>query len=522
MRTNRAEAGPGRALAVALLAVVVASPLAAQQGGFVTRRGADTLAVERFTRTADRLHGEFDQVATGSRGGFEARLTADARIAELTLRGAPEAADPRRVTLRFRGDSATVTASDATPPRQDYRPGAGAMPYENLVFSLLEQVVRRAYHVGDDVVAVPLLTRAGQSFTASVARIGADSVTITLPPGVVIRARAAADGALLGASVPAQGLRIERLEGEVALPAPRDYSAPAGAPYLAEEVRVQTPAGHVLAGTLTLPRGARGRVPAVVLITGSGPQDRDQAIAAVAGYRPFRQIADTLSRRGIAVLRLDDRGIGASGGHFEGATSADFASDVRAAVSFLRTRREIDPRRVALLGHSEGGIVAPMVADGDPHLRAVVLVAAPAWTGYRISDFQLREAWRAQGMTEEQMATMARINHPAREAMAAQNAWWRYFLDYDPLPTARRLRQPVLILHGETDRQVSVEQAGELAEAIRSGGNARVDVRTFPELNHLLLPDPVGRAEGYAALPSKQVPRAVLGALADWMIRALR
>lgn len=517
---------PRRWLAAALLPLVgiapLATPLPAQQGGFVTLRGADTIAVERFARTAERLHGEYSLAVTGARGGYEARLTREALVAEVVFYGAAGMDAAPQATMRFRGDSAVVHTPGATPPQAVHRPGEGAMPYENLVFSLLEQTVRRAVRQGGERVTVPLLTRAGQSFTASVARVGDDSVTITLPPGVVIRARTTPDGALLGASIPAQGLRIERLEGEVALPAPRDYPAPAGAPYAAEEVRVQTSAGHVLAGTLTLPRRARGRVPAVVLITGSGPQDRDQAIPGVAGYRPFRQIADTLSRRGVAVLRLDDRGTGASGGRFEGATSADFADDIRAAVTYLRTRREVDPRRIALLGHSEGGIVAPMVADGDPHLRAVVLVAAPAWTGYRISDFQLREVMRGRGMTEEQMEIALRMNHPARETMAERDAWWRFFLDYDPLPAARRLRVPVLILHGETDRQVSVEQAAELAEAIRAGGNPRVDVRTFPELNHLLLPDPVGSAEGYAALPSKAVPREVLGALANWLVRALR
>jgi uncharacterized protein len=144
--------------------------------------------------------------------------------------------------------------------------------------------------------------------------------------------------------VPAQRLTVTRVDGAHVTPMaaePPDYSAPAGAPYTAEDVVVHTPMGHTLAGTLTRPR-TDAPVPAVVLITGSGSQDRDEAIPMVRGYRPFRDIADTLSRRGIAVLRLDDRGFGASTGDASTATSADYADDVRAALAWLRARDDID------------------------------------------------------------------------------------------------------------------------------------------------------------------------------------
>jgi dienelactone hydrolase len=303
----------------------------------------------------------------------------------------------------------------------------------------------------------------------------------------------------------------------------RDYSAPADAPYAAEEVTVTVPqGGHTLAGTLTLPANARGRLPAVVLITGSGPQDRDSAIPGLDGYAFFRQLADTLGRRGVAVLRLDDRGWGASTGDAAGATSADFADDVRAAVAYLRTRGEVDPRRIGLVGHSEGGMIAPMVAVGDRRLRAVALLAAPAWSGVRVSDHQLREVWRAAGLTEEQMVEAAAANDVLREEMAARTPWLRFWLDHDPLPAARRLRLPVLILQGETDRQVTAGQAHELAAAIREGGNRDVTVRVFADVNHLFLHDPDGTPQGYSALDSMAVPGEVLGVLADWLTDRLR
>ena len=139
---------------------------------------------------------------------------------------------------------------------------------------------------------------------------------------------------------------------------------------------MKTPAGHTLAGTLTLPKGASRTKPvsAIVTVTGSGAQDRDENIG-LPGFRPFRQLADSLGRRGIAVLRMDDRGTGSSGGTFKGSTSADFAEDVRAGLAYLRTRPEIRADRLGVLGHSEGALIAPMVAEKEPTLRAIVLLA---------------------------------------------------------------------------------------------------------------------------------------------------
>jgi dienelactone hydrolase len=188
-------------------------------------------------------------------------------------------------------------------------------------------------------------------------------------------------------------LTFKRGEQAAAMPPkPKpDYSAPADAPYIAEEVVLKTAAGHTLAGTLTLPKGASRAKPvgAIVTVTGSGPQDRDENIG-LQGFRPFRQIADSLARRGIAVLRMDDRGTGASGGTFKGSTSADFADDVRAGLAYLRTRPEIRADRLGVLGHSEGALIAPMVAEKEPTLRAIVLLAGIAQPGRSALHFQLK------------------------------------------------------------------------------------------------------------------------------------
>lgn len=303
-----------------------------------------------------------------------------------------------------------------------------------------------------------------------------------------------------------------------------DYSAPADAPYAAHDVVVPTPAGHTLAGTLTVPKNAPGRLPVVVLISGSGQQDRDSAIPGVAGYRFFRQIADSLGRRGIAVLRLDDRGWAQSGGDAARATTADLADDARAAVAWLRARAEVDPARVGLVGHSEGGIIAPMIAADDGAIAAVALLAGQGWTGRRTSDYQLHRVWSGMGMSAAQMDSMRAVNDPLREAQAAQLPWLRYWMELDPAPALRRVRAPALVLQGATDWQVAPEQAEFIAAALREGGNRDVTVRVFPGLNHLFLPDAGDRADpaAYASLPDKQVPAEVLGALADWLAGRLR
>ncbi|MFL5620456.1 MAG: alpha/beta hydrolase family protein [Gemmatimonadaceae bacterium] len=259
-----------------------------------------------------------------------------------------------------------------------------------------------------------------------------------------------------------------------------------------------------------------------MLITGSGPQDRDEATPALRDYRPFREIADTLSRRGIIVLRLDDRGVGGSDIGPLTATTADFADDVRAAVAWLRARSDVDARRVGLVGHSEGALVAPMVAATDSALGALVLIAAPAERGRQILAEQQRMLLGGDLRLSpaERDSARARAAH-VTDSLAVAPGWLHFFAEYDPLVAARRVRAPTLVLQGMTDRQVAPEQSRTLAEAMRAGGNRGVVVRTFANMNHLMLDDPSGSPRGYATLPSMRVRRDMLGALADWLARTL-
>jgi uncharacterized protein len=306
----------------------------------------------------------------------------------------------------------------------------------------------------------------------------------------------------------------------------RDYSAPAGAPYTAQDVTVPTPAGHTLAGTLTLPNGASRERPvaAIVTITGSGGQDRDENLGEVlVGFRPFRQIADSLARRGIAVLRMDDRGIGQSTGNHTTATSADFAEDIRAGLAYLRTRPEIDASRLGLVGHSEGGLIGPLVTLKEPALRALVLMAGPAQSGRPILQFQLSNRVNQDTTLKgaKRDSALARVNATI-DSLGARNPWMKFFIDYDPLATAKQIRTPVLILNGATDQQVTPDQVQTLASAFKSAGNKDVTSHVFPAVNHLFVYDPNGSPWGYTRLTRSALEPQVVGMVVDWLALRLK
>lgn len=314
-----------------------------------------------------------------------------------------------------------------------------------------------------------------------------------------------------------------------------DYAAPPGAPFTAQEVTVEAK-GFTLAGTLLVPKTGKPPFPAVITITGSGQQTRDEylPLAGLEKYRPFRQIAEALASRGIAVLRVDDRGVGHSKGMetLKVSTSANFADDVRAQVDFLRERRDVDPGRIALLGHSEGGIIAPMVAASDRRIAGVVLLAGTSKRGDEIIAYQvnqglegnitLTEEARAKARAEQQEAMRKAIAGDASAPESLRSAWMRYFLAYDPLPTIRKVSQPILILQGELDRQVTADQAEMLAKAAREAGNRDVALHVFPGLNHLFLPAKTGAVSEYSSLSTNAIPDDVMKHLTEWLVEKLK
>jgi len=307
-----------------------------------------------------------------------------------------------------------------------------------------------------------------------------------------------------------------------------DYSAPLGATFTAEEVTIPV-ATYSLAGTLLVPK-AGTRHPAAVMITGSGLQTRDQRIAlpGLEQYAPFRQIAERLASNGIAVLRVDDRGIGGSTGRetLENATTTSLAEDTRAQIAWLRTRDGIDAQRIVVIGHSEGASIAAMIGASDPKLAAVVMMAGVAKRGAEVSIEQQEDMLRSDPtMTEAVKQTMREKQKEAVQTVLAggdlpgqkTNAWIREYFAYDPLPTARKVKQPLLILQGERDRQVDQSHAQILATALRDAGNKDVTVKVFPTLNHLFLPSTTGSFSEYSHLQTTKVPDEVLAILTDWV-----
>ena len=526
-----------RSTVLTAIALLVGSlPLLAQSGSgvFILRGEKDTLALEQFRWEGEVLHADITFKAAQARIGFDVTVAADKSVSVLNNRfwawGDSAGAPPRQsAKIVFRGDSAIAEIGTAGSPVVTQRLGSkpGAIPYLNPSMALLEVLVARARALGGLPVTVPMFAVAGgQVFDGVVSQSTGDTLSIRLS-GAEIRLAVTADGKIHGGRIPAQGLTVDRVDAlpsAAFAPEKADYSAPANAPYRAIAVTVPTPMGHTLAGTLTLPAAASAAHPvgAIVTITGSGPEDRDEYISIVKDYRPFRILADSLGRRGIAVLRMDDRGTGGSKGSYSGATSADFADDIRAGLAYLRTRPEVARDRLGLLGHSEGGIIAPMVAATDPTLAGMVLFAGPSRPGRGILGYQLSNQFThdTSRSAASRDSMLARV--PAMvDSLGRSDPWLGFFLDYDPATTARKVKVPVLILQGGTDQQVTPDQAPELAVAFRAAGNRDVTLRVLPNLNHLFIYDPSGFPGWYSTLPKAVLDRGAVGLAVDWLVRRL-
>lgn len=329
-------------------------------------------------------------------------------------------------------------------------------------------------------------------------------------------------------------------------------------PYAEEEVVFENKeAGIKLAGTLTLPE-SEGLFPAVLLISGSGPQNRDEEIM---GHRPFLVLSDYLTRQGIAVLRFDDRSVGGSTGNFSKATTEDFAGDVLSGIEYLKSRKDIDSSQIGLLGHSEGGLIAPLVAVESNDVAFIVLLAAPGVTGEEIILSQGELIARAEGVDnetiarnkaftkemfsvvkEEQNDTIARkklkkllkseTENKSEEEKQHSNfseanlepqiqgllsPWMRFFLTYDPIPTLMKVKCPVLAINGEKDLQVPPEEnLLAIENALKAGSNENYTVKELPGLNHLFQTAQTGSPTEYSKIEETISPDA-LELIGNWI-----
>ena len=350
-------------------------------------------------------------------------------------------------------------------------------------------------------------------------------------------------------------LSREAIEKEV-VKRPQEPSKPY--PYYTEDVTFNNAkAGISLAGTLTLPT-KEGKFPVVILITGSGPQNRDEEIL---GHKPFLVIADYLTRNGIGVLRYDDRGVGESTGDFKSATSADFATDVESAIAYLKTRKDINKKKIGLVGHSEGGLIAPMVASRSKDVSYIVLLAGPGIQGDKILLLQQELIARANGESESDIKKSIQANaklfkmvlnsndnqklkadltHRINEMINSDTSatipngmtqdefvskqvdqitspWMQYFMKFNPTPTLEKVKCPVLAVNGSKDLQVPPkENLTAIKKAIKKGGNKNVTTKEFPNLNHLFQETETGSPSEYATIEQTFSP-LVLEEITKWI-----
>jgi uncharacterized protein len=329
-------------------------------------------------------------------------------------------------------------------------------------------------------------------------------------------------------------------------------------PYREEEVVYENKAAQLkIAGTLTLPKEGE-KFPALLLITGSGQQDRDETLL---GHKPFWVIADYLTRQGIAVLRVDDRGIGKSTGDFQNATSKDFASDVLAGVEYLKSRKDI--QSIGLAGHSEGGLIAPMLAVQSKDVNFIILLAVPGEKGSKIMLDQADLILKANGMEDDFLDKIRTVrtkvfeiidnepdNDKALEKIMAEatkmesifsekeqeilksmsqgkedeqfkmllSPWFRHFLKYDPKENLTKVKCPVLALNGAKDLQVPAKSNLEaIQKHLKTAGNKQYVVKELPDLNHLFQHSTTGSPNEYAMIEETFSPE-VLKMMADWIL----
>jgi fermentation-respiration switch protein FrsA (DUF1100 family) len=322
-------------------------------------------------------------------------------------------------------------------------------------------------------------------------------------------------------------------------------------PYKTEDLQFDSKsAGVKLAATLVLPQGA-GPHPAVILVTGSGPQNRDEELLS---HKPFLILSDYLVRQGISVLRYDDRGIGQSTGDFGTATSLDFADDAEGALDYLLTRPEINPNKIGIAGHSEGGMIAPVVAARNKHLAFIVLLAGPGQKSIDLLADQARLISQAEGETEAAIKESLQLNERLFNILLQQpndslallqmqqlanamieaskemtddekktqleqmpvtlnrilNPWFRTFIAWDPSVWLEKVKCPVLAINGTNDLQVpSQKNLGLLEAALKKGGNQQVTVVEMKGLNHLFQHCDSGSPSYYGTIEETFAPEAL-------------
>jgi dienelactone hydrolase len=504
-------------------------------------QGANGILVNSVTLKDSKLNLEIQAV----NGTYEGKVSADGKTISGTW------SQGSSLPLDFKRGGIPVVKTEHKPAKPSDIDGAWMGSLDLGAMKL--RVVFHIINTEDGLIATMDSPDQGQSGvpTTSTTRNGASLKIEMKAIGGVFEGKIAADlqsidGTFtqLGAAHP---LLLKKVKDKAELELKRPQNPVKPYPYHDEEVSYDNTQQHVtLAATLTIPQG-KGPFPAVVLITGSGPQDRDESLL---GHRPFLVLSDYLTRHGIAVLRADDRGTAKSTGVFATATTADFATDTEAGITYLKTRPEVDPHKIGLIGHSEGGVIAPMIASRNKDVAFIVMMAGTGVPGDQVLVAQGEAIQVASGKNpedaakdatkEREMLTLvetekddAVLDKKLKERLTGEvpeaqiglqirqvtSPWFRYFLTYDPATALRKVTCPVLAINGSLDKQVLPSQnLPAIRKALAESGNQHVEIDELPGLNHLFQTAKTGAPSEYSDIEETLSPVA-LDKMSTWILK---
>jgi pimeloyl-ACP methyl ester carboxylesterase len=438
----------------------------------------------------------------------EVRYTADWAPVSMVFEGTVQLRD-QRVNITFAGEDARVeTSINGQAGSKVDKVAARTLVLPSGFFGFFEAVARRLATVTPPAelrayvapqIEIPLRVQSvvNERVQTGARTFGVRRYELALgnPSGdLAFQLTSDEQGGLIRLTIPAQNLDVVRDDVAASTSRTQTYSNPGDQP-------ITIPGnGFNIAGTLTKPKTPAARYPAIVLHTGSGVGDRD---GTAAGVPTLGQIAGVLAEAGYLAVRYDKRGYGQTGGRAESATLTDFAEDLRSVVRYLEKRKDVDPRRIIVLGHSEGAWVAMLAAARERKIAGVVAIATPAVTGAelvleqqqrQLDQMKVPDAERQAKVELQKKIHQAVITGEGWEGIPpelrkqADSAWFRSLLVFDPAKVVQDIRQPLLILHPELDRQVDVSHADKLAELAKKGRSRSVEVVTVRGVNHLLVP----------------------------------